>query len=127
MKYIIESNKTVEQAAQDLEVAVKRNGFGVLHVYDLKATLKSKGFDLPAECRILDVCNPAQAIKVLNADMSMNMALPCRISVYQEGGRTKVGMIRPTQLLGQLSDNEALRSTALEVETAIVRMIEEAV
>src|SRR5690606_8191766 len=92
MHYIVETSKSVEDAARDLDAAVKRNRFGVLHVYDLQETLRSKGVELPAECRIFEVCNPQQAGKVLAADMTLNMALPCRVSVYGEGGRTKIGM-----------------------------------
>lgn len=127
MNYIQETNKTVEQAVLDLESAVKRNGFGVLHIYDLKATLKSKGVDLPQECRILEVCNPAQAATVLSSDMTLNLALPCRISVYEDAGKTKIGMIRPTRLLGLLSDDSTLANTAQEVEDAVKRMIKETV
>jgi len=126
MNFIVESNKTVAQAAEDLENSVKRNGFGVLHVYDLQATLKSKGVDLPQECRILEVCNPHQAVKVLASDMTLNLALPCRISVYEQDGKTKIGMLRPTRLLGLLSNDTALETTAKEVENAIERMIDEA-
>jgi len=127
MNYIVESDKPVAQAAEDLANAVKRNGFGVLHVYDLKETLKSKGVDLPEECRILEVCNPAQAAKVLSSDMTLNLALPCRVSVYEDEGKTKIGMIRPTRLLGLLSDDPSLVKTAEEVEKAVKHMIEEAV
>ena len=64
MYYIVESQKPVDEAARDLEGAVKKHGFGVLHVYDLKQTLAGKGVDLPAECRIYEVCNPQQAFRV---------------------------------------------------------------
>ncbi len=127
MQYIKETEKTAQQAEIDLREAVARHKFGVLHVYNLKETLKGKGFDLPAECRILEVCNPQQAINVLSADMSMNMALPCRISVYEEGGKTKIGMIRPTALLNLLSQSEDLGKVAIEVEEQIIKMIDEAV
>jgi uncharacterized protein (DUF302 family) len=72
MQYVIETNKSADQAAIDLEAAVKRHNFGVLHIHNLKETLKNKGFDLPNQCRILEVCNPKQAIAVLAEDMSMN-------------------------------------------------------
>jgi len=72
MQYVIETNKTADQAAIDFEAAVKRHNFGVLHVHNLKETLKNKGFDLPNQCRILEICNPKQAIAVLEEDMSMN-------------------------------------------------------
>ena len=78
---------------------MKRNKFGVLHVHDLQKTLQEKGVDFPNACRILEVCNPQRAVQVLTGNMTMNMALPCRISVYQEQGKTKIGMIRPTALL----------------------------
>ena len=126
MKYVVTSSKSVEQASADLETAVKQHGFGVLHTYDLKQTLASKGVELPHECRILDVCNPRQAARVLSADMSMNMALPCRISVYEEGGQTRIGMVRPTALLAGLSESPSLREVAEEVEQATIRMIEDA-
>ncbi len=126
MQYVIETNKSADQAAIDLEAAVKRHNFGVLHVHNLKETLKNKGFDLPNECRILEICNPKQAIAVLAEDMSMNMALPCRVSVYEEAGKTKIGMIRPTALLQSLSRSEALMRVAEEVERKIIDMIDEA-
>ena len=126
MQYVIETNKSTEQAAIDLEAAVKRYNFGVLHVHNLRQTLKKKGFNLPNDCRILEICNPKQAIEVLTEDMSMNMALPCRISVYEEGGKTKIGMIKPTALLQSLSRSEALMRVAEEVEGKIMQMIEEA-
>ena len=126
MKYIVDSSKSVSQAQTDLEDAVKRHSFGVLHTYDLKETLHNKGFDLENECRILEICNPQKAKSVLDSDMSMNMALPCRVSVYSEGGKTKIGMLSPKTLLESLSDSEALMDVAEEVEDAIKQMIDEA-
>ena len=81
MYYITETKKSFEQASMDLESAVKRHNFGVLHVHDLGTTLRSKGIVFDEQCKVFEVCNPAQAAKVLSADMRLNMALPCRISV----------------------------------------------
>ncbi|MBS1135498.1 MAG: hypothetical protein H6R02_2639 [Burkholderiaceae bacterium] len=126
MRYVVSSDKSVEQATTDLEEAVRRNGFGVLHQYDLKKTLAGKGVELPHECRILDVCNPQQAARVLTADMGMNVALPCRVSVYEDGGQTRIGMVKPTAMLASLSDSLELRRVAEDVELAIARMIDSA-
>ncbi|WP_405225177.1 DUF302 domain-containing protein [Lentisalinibacter sediminis] len=126
MKQITESSKSVEQATADLQEAVKKHGFGVLHIYDLKATLKEKGAPIENECRVLEVCNPQQAQKVLSSDMSMNMALPCRVSVYEQDGRTRIGLLSPKEMLGQLSDQPELAEVAGEVEAAMQRMIEDA-
>ena len=126
MRYVVTSTKSVDQAAADLEEAVRANGFGVLHQYDLKKTLAGKGVELRHECRILDVCNPQQAARVLAADMGMNIALPCRISVYEEGGHTRIGMVKPTAMLASLSDSQELKHVAEDVELAVTRMIDAA-
>jgi uncharacterized protein (DUF302 family) len=126
MYYIVESGKTFEQAAADLEAAVKRHQFGVLHVHDLGATLRGKGVDFAENCKVFEVCNPGQAGKVLSTDMRLNMALPCRISVYTEQGKTMIGMVRPEPMLAALSQDAALSAVAQQVEAATRQMIDEA-
>lgn len=126
MYYIVESDKSFEQAAEDLDAAVKRNGFGVLHVHDLGATLRSKGIDFAEQCKVFEVCNPRQAARVLSGDMRLNMALPCRISVFTEQGRTRIGLIRPADMLASLTDDETLGEVAEEVEDKTIRMVDEA-
>ena len=126
MLYVVDTPKDVPTAARDLEEAVKRNKFGVLHVHDLQKTLQEKGVDFPNACRILEVCNPQRAVQVLTGNMTMNMALPCRISVYQEQGKTKIGMIRPTALLALFPGAADLKTVAEDVERETMRMIDEA-
>ncbi len=125
-QYIAETTKSPAQAVTDLQASVKQHGYGVLHIYDLRETLASKGFDLPNACHILEVCNPKQAAAVLAADMGMNIALPCRISVYQDGAKTLIGMVRPTELLASLSKSEDLRAIAEQVEKDTIAIIEAA-
>jgi len=126
MYYIVETHKTFEQASTDLDLAVKRNGFGVLHVHDLGATLRSKGIDFKEQCQVFEVCNPQQAAKVLATDMRLNMALPCRISLFTEAGQTRIGLIKPLQMLSALSQDEALIRVAQEVEEQMIHMLDEA-
>ncbi len=126
MYYTVDTGKSFESASKDLEAAVKRHGFGVLHVHNIGNTLRGKGVPFSEECNVFEVCNPAQAAKVLSADMRLNMALPCRISVYTENGKTKMGTISPEKMLGMLSQDAGLAEVAREVEEKIIRMMEEA-
>ena len=126
MYYIVETEKTFNQAAADLESAVVRHGFGVLHVHDLGTTLRSKGIAFDEECKVFEVCNPAQAAKVLSTDMRLNMALPCRISVFTERGKSKIGLIKPAQMLSTLSGDAGLAQVAKEVEEKTIQMVDDA-
>jgi uncharacterized protein (DUF302 family) len=126
MYYIVDTDKSFDQASTALDLAVRHHGFGVLHVHDLGATLRSKGVAFDEQCRIFEVCNPAQAAKVLSVDMRLNMALPCRISVFTDKGRTRIGLIKPAEMLSTLSTDPALGRVASEVEEMTMRMIDEA-
>jgi uncharacterized protein (DUF302 family) len=126
MYYIVETEKSFDQASADLDSAVKRHGFGVLHVHDLGSTLRSKGIAFEEQCKVFEVCNPVQAAKVLSTDMRLNMALPCRISVFTDKGRTKIGLIKPAQMLSALSQDAALVQVSEEVETKTIQMVDEA-
>ena len=126
MIYTKQSAKGVEQATKDLEAAVAAHGFGLLHSYDFRKILGAKGFDLPGECRVFEVCNPRQASEVLAVDMALNMVLPCRVSIYQDQGRTMVGMVPPSDLLPLVSTDPAIATSAGEVEATMRRIIDDA-
>jgi uncharacterized protein (DUF302 family) len=126
MYYIVETAKPFDEASADLEEAVVRNGFGVLHIHDLGNTLRNKGIEFTEQCRVFEVCNPVQASKVLSTDMRLNMALPCRISVFTEEGVTKIGLIKPEKMLASLSEDPDLRVVAKEVEDKTIKMVDEA-
>ena len=126
MYYIVKTEKSFDQASADLDSAVKHHGFGVLHIHDLGATLRSKGIAFDEECKVFEVCNPVQAAKVLSADMRLNMALPCRISVFTDKGETKIGLMKPVQMLSALSQDAVLAQVAQEVENKTIQMVDEA-
>ena len=125
MLHVVESTKPLTQLAADLEQAVTRHKFGVLGVHDLKAKMAEKGVPFARECRIFEVCNPHQAKKVLEANLEISTALPCRISVYEEGGKTRLATIKPAALIGLYGTPE-LKSVAEEVEDTMVRIMAEA-
>ena len=124
--FIVNTAKSFEQASADLHAAVEAHDFGLLAVHDLGHTLRSKGIDFSENCRVFEVCNPKQAASVLRSDMILNMALPCRISVYTEAGQTRIGMIRPEGMLSSLSSDPELMEVARQVEADTTAIIEAA-
>ena len=125
MLRIVESKKSLSELAADLEKAVTAHKFGVLGIHDLRAKMAEKGVIFTRECRIYEVCNPHQAKKVLEANLEISTALPCRISLYEEGGKTKLATIMPTALIA-LYQTPALRGVAEEVEATLVAIMKDA-
>ena len=58
--------------------------------------------------------------------MRLNMALPCRISVFTDKGKTQIGLIRPAQMLSALSQEAALVQVSEEVEAKTIQMVDDA-
>ena len=125
MLYTVMSKKHLEQVCDDLQAAVIKRKFGVMTVHNLKETMARKGVDFDRECRVFEVCNPHQAKKVLNQDMAISTALPCRISVYPEGDQVKLATIKPSQMLNMFNVPD-LSSVAEEVEQVMIASMDEA-
>ncbi len=87
--------------------------------------LREMGVEFAHECLIFEVCQPQQAKKVLDKNMSVSTALPCRISVYEEDGNTILATLKPTTLLAMF-DTPQLKGVAQEVEETIVHIMNEA-
>lgn len=125
MLHVVQSRKPLDRVAKDLETAVARHKFGVLGTHDLRAKMAEKGVSFDHECRIFEVCNPIQAKKVLDTNLEISTALPCRISVYEEGGVTKLATIKPTAML-DLYATLGLKEVAREVEVTLEAIMREA-
>jgi uncharacterized protein (DUF302 family) len=119
------TDKTPSEAAVALQAAVEANHFGVMQVHNLKETMVKKGVEFAHECLIFEVCQPQQAKKVLDENMSVSTALPCRISIYEEGGKTILATLKPTTLLAMF-DAPQLATVAQEVEDTILKIMNEA-
>ncbi len=125
MLIMIPSEKSVQETASRLEAAVQANHFGVMQIYNLKETMAKKGVEFAQECLIFEVCQPEQAKRVLQENMGVSTALPCRISTYEENGKTILAALKPTMLLAMFHTPQ-LEAVAKEVEDTIVKIMTEA-
>lgn len=114
----------LETVCMLLQEVCVRHKFGVQAVHNLREKMESKGVPFARECRVIEVCNPGHAQVVLNQNIEISTALPCRISVYAEGGRTILATMKPTMLLTMFNAPGAA-ATAQEVEDTMVRIMDE--
>lgn len=124
MLYTVTSNKSVQEIAQACPEVCARYKFGVLGSYDLQQKLRDKGLSFDRECQVLEICSPHHAQKVLEANIAIAAALPCRLAVYRQDGQTSISTLRPTALLS-IFPNPELLPVAREVEDTIFRIIQE--
>lgn len=123
--YSQETRGSLDEVGTRLEQAVKDRGYGVLGTIDLKAKMNEKGVAFEPGCRVFEVCNPQRAKGVLERQMAISTVLPCRISLYEDGGRPVLAMLRPTVLLAPF-DRPDLDEEARQVEQDMEAIIEQA-
>lgn len=124
--YTVETKKSMAEAIHDLEVSLKEEQFGVLWMFDIKEKLEEKGLEFEKEFKVLEVCNPHEAKKVLNENDMAGYFLPCKIIVFEKEGKTKIGMPKPTSLISMLGDQK-LEQIAQDIEGRLITCIDKSV
>ncbi len=120
------THQPLEAVCQRLAEVALSHKFGVLGTHDLRQKMESKGVPFGRECRVIEVCNPQQAQSVLSRSIEVSAALPCRISVYEENGRTILATIKPEVLLG-IFDAPSAAPVAKSVEASLTEIMDETV
>ncbi len=118
-----ELNLSYEEAVMKVTEALKKEGFGILTEIDVREKLKEKlGVDFNRYI-ILGACHPPNAYRALQAEPDIGLMLPCNVIVYEAGGKTVLGIIKPTVAM-QMIDNESLAKTAVEVEGLLKKVFD---
>lgn len=98
-------NTGFDEAVQQVTEELAKEGFGILTVIDVQATLKAKlDVDMPGY-RILGACNPVLANQAISAVPDIGLLLPCNVLVREdEEGQVHVGFMDPGAVLGLVED-----------------------
>jgi uncharacterized protein (DUF302 family) len=115
---------SMDEIARRIEQSVQQRGYGILGSIDLREKMNSKGVDFKPACRIYEVCSPERAKRVLERDMSISTALPCRIALYESAQGLRLATMRPTTILAAFGRPE-LDGEARRVEEDLEAVIDE--
>jgi uncharacterized protein (DUF302 family) len=124
--YTVETNKGIDEAITSLEASLKEEKFGVLWNFDLKDKLNEKGLDFEKEFKVLEICNPKEAQRVLNENVMAGYFLPCKMVVYQDEDKTKIGMPKPTSLT-QMVEDDTIQAMASDIEKRLMHCMDKSV
>ena len=122
--HTVVSRKSFDEAVEAVVAESKKRGFGVLQIHDVQNTLAGKGFPR-GPLKIIEICHPGYAARVLDADIKASLMLPCPISVYVENGRTVISAMRPKAIAG-FFPGAGIESLAAEVDAIIVEIVDRA-
>ncbi|MCF6356505.1 MAG: DUF302 domain-containing protein [Draconibacterium sp.] len=124
MKYYI--NKTVnadlETATTKVVEELQKEGFGIVTQFDVNKALKEK-LDVDfRQYRILGACNPAFALRSINAEDKIGTILPCNVMLQEVNDGIEVAIINPKSMVSEI-DNDEMKSIANEISDKLQRVI----
>ncbi len=94
MFVVKESKHGFQETVEAIEQSASELNWGMPHKYDLQATLKGKGLEVKP-VQVISLCKPNLANQVLSQDSERHVSaiLPCRIAVYEKGGKTYISYL----------------------------------
>lgn len=112
-----------DTAVERTTAALAAEGFGILTEIDVQATLEKKlGVARPRQ-RILGACNPPLAFRVLAAEPTIGLLLPCNVVVRQDAqGGVHVEFMDPSAVLDMVSAAD-VSAVAAEVKARLERVM----
>ena len=119
------TRKSLGEVRQRFEEAAAEHKFGVLGVHDVGDRLRAKGLSFDRKFYVYEICNPVAAKKVLDTNVRIGTALPCRVTIYTDGGEVVLETLKPTTMLAMFGE-PTLDGTARDIEAAIESIMKDA-
>jgi uncharacterized protein (DUF302 family) len=121
--YVVETEKSFDEAVISVRKAVENKGWAIFQVYDYQEILAVKGFK-QKPLKIIEICSGKYANQFLNKNRLSSLCMPCKINVLEEDNKVKIVGMKPviiSQFFPEISKQEAE-----EVEKDIKEIIDNA-
>ncbi|KEQ56412.1 hypothetical protein AAA799E16_01511 [Marine Group I thaumarchaeote SCGC AAA799-E16] len=122
--YSVKTQKNIDDVISEITTKLSEIKFGVLGTLDFKEIFAKKGVDYTHQYKLLEVCNSQAAKQALDSDPVIGLLLPCKIAVYEKNGDNFISLAKPSELLSVASNSE-LESMGKEIETKLIRVIDD--
>jgi len=122
--YQLTTTKTVEEIAGSMTEVAQQFKFSVLHSYDFKEILAGKGFPIERKVQVFEICRAPMAAKMLAANPSFSIFMPCRIAVYEENEKTIVSTMNMELAMESIKHHQDLHAEAAGIYQSIQEMMQ---
>lgn len=116
----VESKLSYNETIEAVKAAAVELKFSVVFEVDVTKRLKDKGFEQPPTM-ILGVCSAKYAYEALQQDSRVVVMLPCRIAVFEKGGKVFASTADVRQVA---KDYNGLEKLSNEVHAVLMKVLD---
>ena len=115
-------NADLETATIIIKEELQKEGFGIVTEFDVNKALKEK-LDIDfRQYRILGACNPAFALRSINAEDKIGTILPCNVMLQEVENGIEIAIINPKAMISEI-ENDEMKDIANEIYDKMQRVI----
>ena len=124
MKYYMNSimNADMETSTQFVKDILETEGFSIVTQFDVNKALKDKLGVNFRPYRIMGACNPAYALRSIEAEDKIGSIIPCNVMLQSVDKGTEIVIIDPVNMVSALQ-NEEMKSIAEEISLKLKNVI----
>jgi len=123
MIYSVTTGTPLADVKANIQESAKKYKFGVLHHYAFKEILQTKGFPIEKDITLYEVCNPKGAQALLQGSPEHSVFLPCRISVYEENGKSVLATINLEDFIVYIDATDEVKEHLKMLYQDIIKLI----
>ncbi len=91
-----------DETVEGLQAAIKENGWASPATIDLQKSMAKHGVEFPRRVKVVQLCKPEYAKRVLTSDRYVAALMPCAIAVWEDDdGGVQISKMN-TRLMGKL-------------------------
>lgn len=124
MIYKHETTCEITIIKEEMSLKAKEHGFGVLKEYSFKELLEEKGFPIEKDITVFELCNPSGAQAALSSHPEISVFLPCRISLYEDKGKTVISTIGMEDILDNFDIDDVLKNRMAKLFNKLKALID---
>jgi uncharacterized protein (DUF302 family) len=122
--HVIASDRPIASIAQDVPAACEKNKLSLLTTYAYHDILAEKGFPIERKAFVYEICQARTASLMLSGHPEFAVFMPCKIALYEDGGKTILSTMNMDLVLPAAQDDPALFEEATRLFGTLRAMME---
>jgi uncharacterized protein (DUF302 family) len=124
MFFEVTTTRSIDDVISSLQELAPISGFSILHHYDFFTILEGKGFPIESKVWTFELCRASMASKMLSQFPLFSVMMPCRISVFEDAGKTHIATLDMLPMLDAIKEQTELYTEAKDLYAQILALME---